>query len=569
MRAVGLLDPTPPPYDPLEWIRKPLPERGRMVCESWALQGYGTPSYVYAVYALKLALYVWAWIFFCGRSSALGDLSEIAAWWLHPVAFTKAILWSTAFELLGLGCGSGPLTGRYLPPVGGFLYFLRPGTTKRPMFERAPLLGGHRRTWLDVALYAATIALLLRALMAEAPGVEHLAPIVVALVVLGLADRTLFLAARGEHYWTTMVCMVFAGNWIAGAKAVQLALWFWAGVSKLNAHFPTVVAVMTSNSPVLRFAWLRRRMYRRFPDDLRPSRLATVMAHAGASLEFGVPLVLLFATGGTPLVVGIVLMLMLHGYITSNVPMGVPIEWNFMVVYGGFALFWAHPEVTILDLGSIPVGLFLLVALVAIPLVGNLWPHTVSFLLAMRYYAGNWAYSIWLFRGEGFRKLDRLTKSSPWIYDQLERVYDHRTSVGLVGKVLGFRMMHLHGRALSLLLPRAVDRYEDYEHVDGEIAAGLVLGWNFGDGHLHDEALVRAVQAQCGFEPGELRCVMVEAQPLFGATQRWRIVDAATGRVDAGVLRVDELRQMQPWGASSVPIHAPGGIVEGPAAERT
>ncbi|MBL8948931.1 MAG: DUF3556 domain-containing protein [Myxococcales bacterium] len=553
---MGILDPVPPPYDPLEWIRKPFAERARMVCESWAMQGYGTPAYVYLVYLLKVGLYVGAWALFCGQSSALGGVSEIATWWLHPIAFTKAILWSATFELLGLGCGSGPLTGRYLPPVGGFLYFLRPGTTKLPMFERAPILGGMRRTWIDVGLYAATIGLLVRALLADDPGPTELGPIIAVMVVLGLADRTLFLAARGEHYWTTMLCMVFAGNWIAGAKAVQLALWFWAGVSKLNAHFPTVIAVMTSNSPFTRFAWLRRRMYRRYPDDLRPSALAGLMAHAGAGLEFGVPLVLAFATGGTPLVVGLVLMLMLHGYITSNVPMGVPIEWNVMVVYGGFALFWAHPEVSVLDLGNAPLGAFLVLALVAVPLVGNLWPHTVSFLLAMRYYAGNWAYSIWLFRGESYRKLDRLTKSSPWIYDQLAHVYDRRTSVGLVGKVLGFRLMHLHGRALPLLLPKAVERYEDYEHVDGEIAAGLVLGWNFGDGHLHDEALLRAVQAQCGFEPGELRCVMVEAQPLFGRTQRWRIVDAATGELESGALGVATLCAMQPWGDTPT-AHAP------------
>jgi len=353
------------------------------------------------------------------------------------------------------------------------------------------------------------------------------------------------------RYWTTLVCIVFAGNWIAGAKAVQLALWFWAGVSKIGPHFPAVIAVMTSNSPVARFAWMRRRMYCAYPDDLRPSRLAVIMAHAGAGFEFGVPLVLAFATGGTPLLIGMVMMLMLHGFITSNVPMGVPIEWNFVVVYGGFALFWAHPETTVLDLGNPWLAVFLVLALVAVPLLGNLRPAAISFLLAMRYYADNWAYGIWLFRGDSYRKLDRLTKSSPWIYDQLEKVYDHRTSVGLVGKVLGFRMMHLHGRALSLLLPRAVDRYEDYEHVDGEIAAGLVLGWNFGDGHLHRENLVRAVQAQCAFEPGELRCVFVEAQPLFGRTQRWRIVDAATGPVDEGELSVAELQQMQPWGAST------------------
>ena len=43
LRPVGLLDPTPPPYDPLVWAKKPFAERARMVCEAWAMQGYGTP----------------------------------------------------------------------------------------------------------------------------------------------------------------------------------------------------------------------------------------------------------------------------------------------------------------------------------------------------------------------------------------------------------------------------------------------------------------------------------------------------------------------------------------------
>src|ERR1051325_8875753 len=146
----------------------------------------------------------------------------------------------------------------------------------------------------------------------------------------------------------------------------------------------------------------------------------------------------------------------------------------------------------------------------------------------MRYYAGNWAYSIWLFRGESYRKLDRLKTSSAWIYDQLDRFYDRPTSVGLFGKVMGFRLMHLHGRALPVLLPKAVERLEDYEWVDGEAVAGMVLGWNFGDGHLHREELLAAVQEQCGFEEGELRTIFVEAQPLGRASMAYRIHDAKT-----------------------------------------
>ncbi|MCK6551638.1 DUF3556 domain-containing protein [Myxococcota bacterium] len=546
-----LLEPIPPPYDALAWEKLPFPEKCRAGCESWALQGYGSPIGAVLLYALKVALYIAGWAFFVRFTPGLGELSRFGAWWSEPIAFQKAILWSMLFEVLGLGCGSGPLTGRYFPPVGGFLYFLRPGTTKRPIFEELPILGGSRRTVVDVLLYAALLVLLVRALIAPALGPAHYLPIAVLVPVLGVLDKTLFLAARAEHYWVTIVVFLFASDWIAGSKAVQLALWLGAGVSKLNAHFPAVVCVMISNSPVARFAWLRKRMYRAFPDDLRPSRLAVSMAHMGTALELAVPIVLALGSGGTTTTIGLVLMLVLHGFITSCVPMGVPIEWNFMVVYGGFFLFGHHADVTLLDVGSPWLAAFLVVMVIGLPLAGNFFPRAISFLLSMRYYAGNWAYSIWLFRGDSYRKLDRLTKSAPWLHDQLARFYDRRTAVGLVGKVLAFRAMHLHGRALQLLVPKAVARVEEYEWVDGELVAGLALGWNFGDGHLHDEGLLRAIQAQCGFEEGELRCIFVESQPLFGRTQAWRIADAKTGRITEGEVTIDALLALQPWPAGA------------------
>jgi hypothetical protein len=540
-----LFAPAPLPYDPVAWSKLPLPERGRLVCQAWALQGYGTPLAIYLLYGLKVLAYVGGWRFFCGLSPSLGG--ALADWWLAPLAFQKAILWSMLFEGLGLGCGSGPLTGRYFPPIGGVLYFARSGTTKLPLFPRLPLLGGMRRGLVDVALYLALVAALLRALLAAQITPAMLWPIALLLPLVSLGDKTLFLAFRGEHYWTTVMCFLLAGEWIAGAKAVQLALWFWAGVSKLNHHFPAVVCVMTSNSPLTRFAWLRRRMYRHYPDDLRPARAAELMAHAGTGLELGIPLVLAFSSGGTSLAVGMVMVLLLHGFITSNVPMGVPIEWNVMVVYGAFALFWAHPEVSAFAPGSVVLACLLSVMLIGLPLFGNLLPGRLSFLLAMRYYAGNWANSVWLLRGDSHLKLERLTKSAPWPYDQLERFYDRSTAVGLLGKVLAFRLMHLHGRCLPRLIPKAVPRLDEYQYLDGEIVAGLVLGWNFGDGHLHQEQLLAAVQAQCGFEPGELRCVFVESQPLGGSTLEYRICDAASGLIERGELRVADLRQYQPW----------------------
>lgn len=544
---MSLLRPTPVPYDPHEWRKMPFAQRARVVCEAWAIQGYGTPIAIYALHVIKIVLYVGVWILFCGRTPGMGGLSTIADWGLTPLAFQKAILWNMVFEGLGLGCGFGPLTGHYYPPMGGLLYFLRPGTTKLAVFPRLPLLGGARRTWFDVALYGALLVLSFRALLAPALEPTHLVPLVVLVPVIALADRTIFLALRPEHYWTTLVCFAFAGNWIAGAKAVQIALWFWAGFSKLNHHFPTVVCVMTSNSPVLRMPWLRRRMYRSFPDDLRPSRLAVAMSHAGTALELSVPIILMLSPGGGSLVLGIILMLALHGFITSNVPLGVPIEWNIMVVYGTFALFWAHPEIRVTDLGSPALAVFLAIMLIGLPILGNVVPARLSFLLAMRFYAGNWAYGVWLFRGESYKKLDKLTKASPWVYEQLDRFYDRTTSYGLVSKVMGFRLMHLQGRAIPVLLPKAVDRLEDYEYIDGEIVGGIVLGWNFGDGHLHREPLLRTVQDQCGFEPGELRCIFVEGQPFGRSTMAYRIHDAATGLIDEGTLDVHAMRRRQPW----------------------
>lgn len=550
---MALIRPTLPDYDALEWRTRPFPERAHMVCRAWTDQGYGTPLVIYAFYALKIALYIGGWALFCGQSPALGGLDTIAEWWLHPLAFQKAIIWSMLFEVLGLGCGSGPLTGRYLPPFGGFLYFLRPGTPKLPhrALDGWPLIGGHRRTVVHVGLYALLLGLLVRALLAPAIDVHDIWPIIAVMGALDATDKIMFLAARGEHYLVTLVVFVLAGDTaelIAGAMAVQAALWFFAGFSKLNHHFPAVVGVMTSNSPAMPLRSVRRRMYRAWPDDLRPSRLAIGLGHFGTALELAVPIVLLLAPGGPWLLFGLGLMLLLHGFITSNVPMGVPLEWNVMVVYGGFALFWAHPEVSVLDMNGFTAA-FVVAASVAVPVLGNLFPRHISFLPSMRYYAGNWAMSVWLFRGESYRKLHaHLTLTAQWPDVQLAPFYDEATRVALVGKVEAFRLMHLHGRAIGALLPTAIDRpLAEYTWLDGELVAGATLGWNFGDGHLHDEQLLGLIQRACRFEPGELRCIFVESQPLGRDSHAYRVVDAHDGVIEAGELPVAALRQRQPW----------------------
>ena len=248
-------------------------------------------------------------------------------------------------------------------------------------------------------------------------------------------------------------------------------------------------------------------------------------------------------------IAALVVMTSFHGFVALNNPAGMPIEWNILMIYGGWFLFGWHPEASVLALASQPLlAAFLGFCLVGIPLLGNFVPSRVSFLLAMRYYAGNWAYNIWLFRDDAAKKLARLVKAAAPMREQLERIVPDKDTVDgamLLSSVN--RLLHLQGKVLYDALPRAVDQIDRYEWMDGELVAGLALGWNFGDGHLNDLQLLRAIQAQCGFEAGELRVVMVESQPLFGRSMAWRIADAKQGVLAAGESEIAPLRACQPW----------------------
>jgi hypothetical protein len=525
-------------------LNAPFPERVRLVCRSWAAQVAPNPLIVLGLYWAKyLLLFAGGWAFFVW----LSDEGPFSA-----VAFHKAILWAIVYESAGFGCSMGPMNGRFRPPIGGVLHFLRPGTTKLPFYPGLPLLGGIRRTWLDVALYGANLLFLLRALVAPELTPELLVPSVVLLPLLALTDKTLFLAARGEHYWVALVCLTVASAdalWISACKILWCGIWFWAATSKLSHHFPSVILVMMNNAPFFPRA-LKKRLFASYPDDLRPSGLAVAMARAGTVTEFMLPVILLLSSG-SPVLTALALVVMtgFHSFIAVNNPSGMPIEWNILMVYGGIFLFGFHPEASVLAVGSMPLLVaFLFLWLVAVPCSGNFVPSRVSFLLSMRYYAGNWAYNVWLFRKGSTEKLRRLTKAGGTMREQLETMLpDAETVDAALLMSMSHRFMHLEGRPLFDALPRAVDNLDDYEWMDGEVLGGMVLGWNFGDGHLNDTQLLEAIQEQCGFEEGELRVVMIESQPLFGRFMHWKVVDAASGLLEEGEFEVALMRELQPW----------------------
>lgn len=560
---MGFINPTPPPFEYQEWKQRPHLERIKVLAQDWALNGFGTPYFVYLLYIVKLVLYAGGGLLLISVTTAgLGGLGDLGSWWTEPIVFEKAVIWTMLWEVLGLGAGSLPLTLRFSPMIGGVLYWLRPGTTRLPPWpERVPLTRGTRRTLFDVALYAGLIAAALNLLLSDgvdatAATAGRLDPVAVGallalLVLLGLRDKVPFLAARAEIYGNLAIIFLFPlTNMIIAAQLVFVCIWWGAASSKLNRHFPFVVTVMISNTPWNRWRAAKRRLYRDHPEDLRPSSTGALAAHLGTVMEFTLPLILLVSQGGIVGTIAVAGMVIFHLHILSTFPLGVPLEWNVFMIFGLLFLFGHYGATSFSTIDDPLLLAILAVTCVGMPVLGNFRPDLVSFLPSMRYYAGNWATSQWLFRKDGGAeaKLDGgLVKPAAIVPEQLAKLYEPEMIDVLIHKGLAFRSMHSHGRALNGLGLRAVDDIETYDVRDGEVIAGIVLGYNFGDGHFHDQRLLAAVQERCRFEPGEVRVVVLESQAAHVQRQRYRIFDAATGLVEEGWVSVADMVERQPW----------------------
>ena len=545
-----------PPFPAERIANAPFPERIKLSVQNWAFASPNRPSVMALYWAKYIFVLIAIWAFWCSFNTGYTSFFAFSDWAFTDEAFKKAMVWSMCWELFGFGCGWGPMNARYEKWFGGYRHFARLGTIKLPLFPGAPLIGGNTRNWLDVGLYVLNQALLLRVLIAPEVTPALLLPCFILVAVNGVLDKTLFLVARAEHYWVVIGALTFAAAndlWIAGAKLTWSFIWIWAAVSKWNSHFPSVIMIMMHNGPFFPKA-LKKKLFANYPDDIRPSRFAHFMATFGHLSEFAIPFILFAATmtgNGWMLLAGCILFTGFHSFIGLNNPAGMPVEWNILMIYGGWNLFWFHPEVSIPDLTQMPVLLSLMLfSLVVVPLFGNFYPARLSFLLSMRYYAGNWAYNVWLFKKDSnYRdKLEKLKKPAGTVIQQLEDMIEDPNELAAAKAAMSSsRGMNLQGRPLLEALPVAVDDIEAYEWQEGETFGGTVLGWNFGDGHLNGEDLLKAIQPVCDFEEGELRLISVESQPLFGPTMHWRVYCPVQGKLHEGWTKIADYKEHQPW----------------------
>lgn len=569
-----------PPVDPETFLDKPLMERVRTLALHWVEYGFGTPRMIHTTYVVKLlVLYLGIGLTLITQTSDLGAPWDVRAWWDEPIVYQKLVIWTMFLETVGVAGSWGPLAGKFKPMTGGLLFWLRPGTIRMPPWpEKVPGTRGDARTGFDVLLYAGLLGTLLLAvvhggvhsdaLIAALPGNDTglvapglmIAPLVL-LVLLALRDKTIFIAARAEQYAPALVAFGLVGvldadkgfvDMIVLLKLLIVTVWVGAGVSKIGVHFANVVPPMVSNGPLVPTKALRRMNYRDFPNDIRPSAMANLLAHVGGTVvEILTPLVLLFTHNENVAVLAVALMVVFHLFITSTFPLAVPLEWNILFAFASVFLFIGYPNSDGYGLGDASSSLLVAAAVVALcffPVLGNLRPDLVAFTPSMRQYAGNWASALWAFQPGAEAKLNRVKRPTTNQIDQLQAMgYPKEIAEITMQQTIGWRSMHSQGRGLFSLLMKHVPDLDRVTVREAEFACNSLLGFNFGDGHLHNHRLIEALQKRCGFEPGEFIVVWVESQPIHKKTQQYKVIDAALGVIETGTWDARDCVKEQPW----------------------
>lgn len=568
---MGFATPDLPDVDPDEFLRKPLMERIHILNLDWAEQGFGAPRMVHCIYLFKLVVfYAIGGVSIAAATSRLPAFWHVGDWWNQPIIYQKVVIWTVLLEAMNVAGSWGPLAGKFKPMTGGILFWAKPGTIRERPFTWIPFTEGDRRTFVDVSLYVALLASFVVALVL--PGVPTaslsirlphntsglvdprllIAPIVL-LLVTGARDKIVFMGSRSEQYLPALVFFAVLSftDMIIALKMLIVVVWIGAGVSKMTKHFSYVVPAMVSNT-IWVPKWFRRAQYRNFPTDLRPSRVADFMAHVqGTFVEIAAPLVLFFSTNRTLTIVAALFMIGFHSFIVSTFPLAVPLEWNVLFIYTVVILYlgfpaWAGYYVTDMSSPWLTVGI--LIALVFFPILGNVRPDKVSFLVSLRQYSGNWATSLWAFAPGAEAKLDRVTRSAGNQIDQLiASGYEPNWAEVTLQRTIGFRSLHSHARGtFSVLLSRLPD-IDSRSVREGEFLCNSLVGFNFGDGHWHGEQLVQAVQREAAFQPGELVVVVAESSSLIGDIQNYLLIDAALGVIERGSFKVSDEITEQPW----------------------
>ncbi|MGO4255131.1 DUF3556 domain-containing protein [Marmoricola sp. RAF53] len=483
-----------------------------------------------SVLARALLLYFLGGLALIAWTSGLGTLASWQAWWDEPVVYQKLVCWTMLLELLGLAGTWVPLCGGSRPAYQVVGSWLRRGTVRIAPWPRKPKFQDpDTRTLLDVALYLALVVAL--ALAVILPGVpdEHLLVarpqsvgglvgpgvllgVVVLTFFLGLRDKIVFMAARAELLIPAVVLSVLLGftDLVIALKLTVVVVWLGTGALRLGRRLAELAAGRTRRVPAAELV--------------------------GTALELAVPLALVLATDPTVVLVAVGVMLAFHVYTAAAHGRAVPLELHLFFAFGAVVLFLGYPAddgYAVLDLSQPWMLPFFVLALAILPVLGHLRPHLVSFLPSLRSPAGIGPSSLWVMAPGVERRLAQACTADPLAATAEVRI------AGPAGagahKALAWRALQSQGCGLRSVLARELgpDLGTVTVREAGPLCSAL-MGLVPEAGHLHDEALVAALQRRLAFEPGELRVIVAEAPSVQRRTQQYRVVDAALGVLRRG-----------------------------------
>lgn len=563
-----------PPVDPTEFESIPTMERMKLLQHHWIDYGFGAPKIMHTLYLVKgLFFFIGGWLIIGLTTPGLA-LTDLSAWWGELIVLQKAMFWVVLWSATGFNESWGPLAFKFEPMTAGYRYWMRTGTLRLPPWpDKVPFTKGDERRPIDVWLYLAMLLTL--GLGVISPGEQTPAaysdagllpmwPFVtfVALqLVLGLRDKVTFLASRPEQYSVALLGFGVLTGYASGfvdmvvvVKITMFAVWWGAFLSKIGRHFTPTVQSMLTNSPLVRSKSFRRSLYRNPPEDMLPSKVAWVFAHIlGTLVEFVLPIVILFSTNRTVTVLAAIGFVIFHLFIYSMFALAMPQEWNLFFAWAApfvFLGFFAGDGFALWDVSSPWIIVVALVVTLTGPIVGNFRPDLVSFLLSMRQYAGNWASATMGFRNNGCEeKLDNpdFITEIPSQRRQLSKLFGPEVAEIFLQKTVAFRLMNSQGRGHMSIMMDHVDDLDAYRFREGEMLCTFFVGWQFGDGHLFNKAVIEAIQKRCNFEPGEFVLVWTESQPLGKKTLEYEVIDAALGVVERGYYEVEAALREQPW----------------------
>jgi hypothetical protein len=478
-----------------------------------------------------------------GEWYLLGDLFSLGN-------IKRFILYNVFHGVTGFGATCGPLGAKDKLGHGAMMYHCTTrGTLASPLFpavvrifQKTPA----KRGPLGVAAYVCYCLALVWGIIF--PTFISMYIINATYFVACIFDFNIFFASRGEHYGYHMFCLMFP-DWLAGCQWSQAMMWIMCGFSKLGPWFKYVIQVLVQDGAWTPFVnpLFMSRLFRKDHDggDYNPSLFARLLSHCGCLGEWVFPLCCMAVPGTIVNQVGVFGMILYHAIIWLTLPAASVFEWQYYtqimtyLLYGTAAYNFNVLNHCIHDFGigfgmGIPYSptlrVFLVIVLIVIPVIGQINPKLVPFMMAFRQYAGNWRTGWWIVSKEAKTKIEKLVT-----YNSIYR--DQGFEYGLAASFMVVPQFRGIFSVMEKFFEDSGSSPNDFDFIFSFFMENAIFGWGIGLGWMWNRECFReAVVEICGLEPGD--CYVLQMEPVSSLpphTLNYRLMDVAKGPLDAEV----------------------------------